>query len=192
VSDLALPLGRGMARPNHSCALAILTTLLCSASTATAHDEQLQLTRVKPADPEMRRLVLDGYMRSSTFSALVDELQRSNAIIVIQFGTCANGRVRSCVSNVDGDERQRHIRIKVNTRTTDDRLIATIAHELQHATEITRERTATNSEQTLALYRRIATGKCRAGLSDACETDAALRVEAVVNHELDRERSVSR
>jgi hypothetical protein len=132
----------------------------------------------------MRRLVLAGYARSATFGALVDELQRSNAIVVIQFGLCANGRIRSCVSNVDGDARQRHIRIKVNTRTTDDRLIATIAHELHHATEITREPGAFNAEQTLALYRRIANGKCREGLSDACETDAALAVESRVNDEL--------
>ena len=70
---------------------------------ASAKADPLQLTRVKPADPEMRRLVLDGYARSATFSALVDELQTSNALVVIQFGSCANGRVRSCVSNVDGD-----------------------------------------------------------------------------------------
>jgi hypothetical protein len=181
-----------MGKPTHVCACALLATVLCASSAAHAQEDQLQLTRVKPADPEMRRLVLDGYARSASFSALVDELQRSNAIIVIQFGTCANGRVRSCVSNLDSDIRQRHIRIKVDTRTTDDRLIATIAHELYHATEITREPTATNSQQTLALYRRIATGKCRAGLSDGCETEAAIQLEARVNDELSRAASIRR
>jgi len=167
--------------------------LLCVWSAASAaQDERVPLTRVKPADPEMRRLVLDGYARSATFRALVDELQRSNAIIVIQFGLCAQGRIRSCVSNVSGDDRQRHIRIKVNTRTTDDRLIATIAHELQHAAEIVREPSAFNAVTTLALYRRIATGKCREGLADACETEAALAVEARVNDEISRVASVRR
>ena len=137
----------------------------------------LQLIRVKPADPEMRRLVQDGYTRSDVFRTVVDELQRSNAIVVVQFGACANGRVRSCVSHVDGNARQRHIRIKVNTQTTNDRLIATIAHELQHAVEIVREVAVTNSEQARALYRRIARGRCAEGLSDLCETDAALAVE---------------
>ena len=140
----------------------------------------------------MRRLVLEGYSRSAAFSALVDELQRSNAIVVVQYGTCGNGRVRSCVSNVDGNTQQRHIRIKVNTRTTDDRLIATIAHELQHAAEIVRDPSATNAQQTLALYRRIATGTCREGLSDACETDAAVEIESRVNDELSRAASARR
>ena len=144
----------------------------------------LQLIRLKPADPEIRRLVQDGYTRSDVFRTIVDELQRSNVIVVVQFGICASGRVRSCVSHVDGDARQRHIRIKVNTQTTNDRLIATIAHELQHAVEIAREVDVTNSEQALALYRRISTGRCAEGLSDLCETDAALAVERQVQQEL--------
>lgn len=148
----------------------------------------LQLIRLKPADPEMRRLIQAGNVRSDVFRAIVDELQRSNTIVVVQFGTCANGRVRSCVSHVEGDTRQRHIRIKVNTQTTNDRLIATIAHELQHAVEIAREVNVTNSEQALALYRRIATGRCAEGLSDLCETDAALAVERRVLQELEADR----
>jgi hypothetical protein len=86
---------------------------------------------------------------------------------------------------VAGDERQRHIRIKVDTRTTDDRLIATIAHELQHALEIAQRPEVTNSQQVLALYRTIGIGKCRQGLSELCETEAALQVETLVNTELD-------
>ena len=85
----------------------------------------MPLVRVKPADPEIRRLMADGYGRSATFRSLVDRIHQSAAMVVVQFGLCANGRFRSCVTNVDGDSRMRHIRIKVNTRTTDDRLIAT-------------------------------------------------------------------
>jgi hypothetical protein len=151
---------------------------------ATSEELPVRLVRVKPADAEMRRLVLDGVRRSSTFRVLVDDLHAFNVIVAIQFGLCGNGRIRSCVSSVDGDDRQRHIRIKVNTRTTDDRLIATIAHELQHALEIARDPTVTDAQQALALYRRIAMGKCREGLSEQCETEAALLVEKHVNAEL--------
>jgi hypothetical protein len=153
---------------------------------ASSSDAPVRLIRVKPADAEIRRLVLDGARRSATFRALIDDIHTFNVIVVIQFGLCANGRIRSCVSHVEGDERQRHIRVKVNTRTTDDRLIATIAHELQHALEIAREPAVVNSEKALQLYRKIATGKCRQGLSEECETDAALQVEAKVSDELAR------
>jgi hypothetical protein len=147
---------------------------------------ELQLTRLKPADPEMRRLIVDGHLKSEVFRRLIDEIQHSDAVVVVQFGLCSNGRFRSCVTNVDGNERQRQIRVKVNTRTTDDRLIATIAHELQHVVEILREPSARNAETALALYRRIGKGKCREGLSDACETDAALGTESQVLEELSR------
>jgi hypothetical protein len=92
------------------------------------------------------------------------------------------------VSHVDGNQQQRHIRILVNTRTTNDRLIATIAHELHHALEIAREPEVTTSLAALGLYRRIALGQCGKGLSEQCETDAALRTEALVLKELDRNR----
>jgi hypothetical protein len=153
-------------------------------ATQAAEADDVPLIRVKPADPEMRRLISEGYSRSASFRSLVDEIHRSNAVVVVQFGLCANGRFRSCVTNVDGDARQRHVRVKVNTRTTGDRLIATIAHELQHVVEILREPDVTGPDSALALYRRIGSGKCHEGLSEACETDAALALERQVQQEL--------
>src|SRR5262245_39755290 len=146
----------------------------------------LQFIRLKPADPEMRRLIVDGYGRSETFRSVADEIQQSNAVVIIQFGQCGNGRFRSCVTNVDGDGRQRNVRVKINTRTTDDRLIATIAHELSHVVEILRESGAVNADSVLSLYRRIGNGKCRDGLSEACETNGALAAEARVLDEVGR------
>jgi hypothetical protein len=167
---------------------ALLAAVLLATTDVTQNDcttdERPPLVRVKPADAEMRRLVTSGYQRSATFRALVIEIHQTNVMVAVQFGVCGNGRIRSCVSHVAGDGRQRHIRIKVNTRTTDDRLIATLAHELQHALEIARRAEVTNSEQALALYRIIGLDKCRQGLSDECETAAALRVENQVNTEL--------
>ncbi|MCA1585200.1 MAG: hypothetical protein LC791_10680 [Acidobacteria bacterium] len=98
----------------------------------------------------------------------------------------ARPHITQRISAVEGDHRQRHIRILVSTRTTGDRLLATIAHELQHALEIVREADVIDGVRALALYRRIATGDCGEGLSEACETDAALAVEAKVLEELHR------
>ena len=169
-------------------AVAMVLSGMCSpASAAQGESVAVPLVRLKPADAEMRRLVSDGFRRSRLFRELVESIHASNAIVIVQFGLCANGRFRSCVTNVDGNERQRNIRIKVNTRAIDDRLIATIAHELQHALEILGDPNAFDSTRTLALYRRIGTGQCRDGLSDACETVAAQTVESRVLAELDAE-----
>jgi uncharacterized protein YjaZ len=144
------------------------------------------LTRVRGADETMRSLIREGDTRSESFRAIVDAIQQSNAVVMVQFGLCAKGQVRSCVSHVEGDDRQRHIRILVNTRSTNDRVIATIAHELHHALEIIRVPDVTSSEQVLVLYRQIAKGACAKGLTERCETEAALAAEAAVLGELDR------
>ena len=153
---------------------------------------ELQFVRLKPADSEMRRLIVDGHLRSAEFRRLVDQIQRSNAVVIVQFGDCAKGRFRACVTNVDGDARQRSVRVKISPRTTEDRLIATIGHELQHVVEILADVNVTGADTALALYRRIGEGQCRAGLSEACETRAALATERHVLQELDRAPRVAR
>lgn len=172
-----------------SLASVLVATMLLGTGEGMASQDggsSVPLVRLKPADAEMRRLISDGFDRSATFRALVDAIHQSNGVVIVQYGLCANGRFRSCVTNVDGDRGRRNIRIKVNTRATDDRLIATVAHELHHAIEILSDPEVASPESVLALYRRIGTGPCRQGLSEACETDEALRVEAVVNDELAR------
>ena len=149
-----------------------------------ASDERL-VTRVKGVGEEFSSLIREGDRRSQTFRALVDEIQLSNAVVMIQFGLCAKGQFRSCVSHVGATGSTRTIRILINPKLTMDRVIAMIAHELQHAVEIIRSGAA-NPDEVRALYRRIATDECAKGRSDRCETEAALAVEAKVLDELDR------
>ena len=169
-----------------SIVISALAAMLSQGPGAVASPAAPQFVRLKPTDPELRRLITDGYLRSDAFRSLVDAIQGSSVLVIVQFGECAGGRFRSCVTNVDGDGRQRNVRVKVNTRTTDDRLIATIAHELRHVLEIVADPEAMDATRTLALYRRIGEGKCREGLSEACETKAALDAERQVLDELDR------
>jgi hypothetical protein len=165
--------------------LAVMSTLMVSGSIA-AQDEERVITRVRGAHPEVHRMIREADRRSATFRAMIDEVQRSNAIVVVQFGLCANGRFRSCVIGVGGGARERHIRVVLLPRPTDDRLMATIAHELQHALEILREADVTDGESAQRLYRRIGLGDCQRGLSEICETEAALELERKVLDDLDR------
>jgi hypothetical protein len=170
--------------------LAAGTICVFAQTPALAFDgDERSFTRVRGVGGDMHRLIHEADGLSRTFQSLVDEIQRSDAIVMVQFGLCASGQFRSCVMHVTGDDRQRHIRILVNTRTTGDRLLATIAHELQHAVEIVRDPQARDAESALALFRRIAMGKCKQGLSDACETAAAQEVEGTVLRELYAARS---
>ena len=162
----------------------LLMVTVTAQTTLVGSDERL-VTRVKGLGEEFSSLIREGDRRSETFRAMVDEIQASNAVVMIQFGLCANGQFRSCVSHVGGTGGTRTIRILINPKLTTDRVIAMIAHELQHAVEIIRSGAA-NPDEVMALYRRIAVGECAKGRSDRCETEAALAVEKQVLDELDR------
>jgi len=144
-------------------------------------------TRVRSDDRYLIGLIRKGYECSPTFRALVDALQRSNVIALVQPGLCAGGRIRSCLVAVAGSDRDRHVRIRLDPqRTIENGLIATIAHELQHAVEVAESPEVIDGVSLAALYRRIATGRCGHGLSEECETTRALTTERAVYLELQR------
>ena len=131
-------------------------------------------------------LIREGYDRSPAFRDLVDLLQQSNVIVFVQPASCAGGRIRSCLVSVNGSQRERHIRIHVDTHTSHEWLIATVAHELQHAVEIASTPKSSTRPPHSSSYRQIAFGRCREGLSEACETTRALATERQVLEELYR------
>jgi len=142
-------------------------------------------TRIRPSEPYLTALLREGYERSATLHELVDALQRTNVILSLQPLACAGGRIRSCLVGVKGSQRERHIWIKVDPQhTIKDRLIAAVAHELQHAAEIAEDPDVVDAASALALYRRIAVGACGRGLSEECETARALATERRVTEEL--------
>jgi len=138
-------------------------------------------TRVRSTERYMIGLVREGYDRSPTFRGLVDTIQRSNVTVWVQPGLCAAGRIRSCVVSVSGTPQARYIWIKIDPqRTITSGLIAAIAHELQHAVEIAEHSEVTDASGVVKLYRGIALGRCREGLSEECETARALETEEAV------------
>src|SRR5262249_29980720 len=54
----------------------------------------------------------------------------------------------------------------------------------QHAVEIAEHPDVTDASAAIKLYRRIAFGRCREGLSEECETKRALDTEKIVLGEL--------
>jgi hypothetical protein len=153
-------------------------------SSAVVDDAPGLFTRVRSSERFMIALIGEGYERSPEFRDLVDVLQRSNVIVVVQPASCAGGRIRSCLVSVNGSASERHIRINVDPHTSHDRLIATVAHELQHAVEIAEYPEVVDASAVLKLYRKVAIGRCREGLSEECETTRALVTEKKVLDEL--------
>jgi len=169
-------------------AIVVLTFAIAAAGRAgeaTVVDDTPGLfTRVRSTQRFMIALIREGYDRSPVFRDLVEVLQRSNVIVLVQPASCAGGRIRSCLVSVTGFDGQRHIRINVDPHRSHDWLIATVAHELQHAAEIAEHPEVADASAALKLYRMIAVGQCHEGLSEECETTRALMTERKVLEEL--------
>jgi hypothetical protein len=150
----------------------------------TAEDALGRFTRVRSRQPYTTTLLQKLYDRSPTVRALIDRIQQSNATVVVQLGTCKAGRFRGCVVNVTGSVTARHIWIMVDAHANQNSLLATIAHELQHAVEIVEHPDVFDVAGVVQLYRRLAFGACRDGLSEECETERALETEHQVLTEL--------
>jgi hypothetical protein len=177
-----------------SLAVMLTAGLMGLPMTGSNHDVGgLLFTRVRSTEAYMIGLIREGYDRLSTFRELVDFLQHTNVIVSIHRVPCAGGRIRSCLVAVKGSRQERHIWIKVDPQhTIRDWLIATTAHELQHAVEIAENPGVIDRTSLLELYRGIAVGRCGQGLSEECETPRALATERQVLGELSENRSRSK
>ena len=133
----------------------------------------------------MIALMREGYDRPPAFRDLIDALQTSNVIALVRPAVCAGGRIRSCVTSVNGSDRERHIRINVDTLTSHNRLIATIAHELQHAVEIAeRSDVVDGAQHATSVSGRLRWDDVAKVFRTSCETASAGRLRKVVLAEL--------
>jgi hypothetical protein len=88
-------------------------------------------------------------------------------------GACLDHRVHTSAGF-------RILRVNIAPGESGARLVALIAHELQHAVEVLSEKSATSQEEVTKLFERI--GMKRRSAANF-ETDAAERVQAAVYRE---------
>jgi len=159
----------------------LLVCCACFASPATAFDA----AGVRSTSAEALALIKEGADRSPSFSGLLERISESSGIVYVEFGYCALGHLNGCllpfvVPSTGG----RYLRILVTpdrTRESHDRLIALIAHELQHALEVLAHPEVVDVDSMLEMYSRI--GVPLAGRK-GYETSAAHAVQDAVLSEL--------
>ena len=77
----------------------------------------------------------------------------------------------------------RYVRASISTDLTFNQMIATVAHELQHAVEVIEDETVSDEKSLVALYRRIGRQNSSAAPS-RWETEAAQEAGFRVRREL--------
>ena len=129
-------------------------------------------SHVRAESPVMRALLDEATMKSPTVQALVAELECSDTIVYLEF-TQSPGIRRARTKLVAAPGAFRFLRISINILIPPVDRMPLLAHELQHAAEISRARDVRDDDGLRRLYQRIGTE----ALDDKFETTAAAEVE---------------
>lgn len=147
----------------------------------TAQDPKT--SHVRPAAPLVRSLIEWGLARSETFRRLVNTLNQSDVVVYIDPKITRQTLGAYLSHSVVSAGGRRYLHIFIELHGGDIRLVSLLAHELQHAVEVSQDPDARDSEQVARLFARLASTR-GCGISNCEETETALDVQAAVDAEL--------
>jgi len=143
----------------------------------------LACTRVRPADADARVLLVEALQDSPTVRGLVEAIDRSDLVVYVESAKVPT-TYRAHTQFVAATSGGRYLRLSVSTSVPRKKVVSLLAHELQHAVEISQAPEVVDQESLEVLYRRIGRQTLAGGLVSNFETPAAQAVERRVLREL--------
>jgi hypothetical protein len=135
----------------------LFCTLLLALAVRTAPafgDDTLPLRHVRAENEALRALVEDGGRRSSTLSALIERLDRSDVFVYVEHQRLPPSlNARLTLLGASGG--WRYVRVQLDCRGMLLEQMARLGHELRHAVEIADAPTAVGPTSVQDLYGRI-------------------------------------
>ena len=160
----------------------VALSLLFSTVTAFAA-EPGDAVRLRPQDSRLEQVLKEGAQRSATFKALVDRIEASNVIVYVATNPAMKPNLLGMLTWMTRTDTFRYVRASIRPDLSFDQMIATVAHELQHAVEVIEDGTVIDEKSLVALYKRI--GRQHSGDAPSrWETDAAQAAGFRVRREL--------
>lgn len=160
--------------------VALSAVVLSSSALASQRDGG---ARLRPQDPRIVQVLEEGAARSTTFKSLVDRIEASNVIVYIAINPILKSSLSGALTWMTRAGEFRYVRASISPDMTFDQMIASVAHELQHAVEVIEDSAVIDEKSLVALYRRIGQPSSAAGPS-GWETVAAQRAGWQVRREL--------
>jgi hypothetical protein len=122
--------------------------------------------------------------KSPAFEDLVQTLELQGRVVYLEEGQCHERRGTSCLQLMSTPG-GRNIQIRFDPRKPIKSVVARLAHELYHASEIARDPAVVDETSVRALFERIGyrNGNCPAAVS-CWETRAAVAFETLVTKQL--------
>jgi hypothetical protein len=165
--------------------LLLTVAVFASVLTTAAHaaDSRVGGPRLRPQDPRFVEVLKAGTARSATFRSLVDRIEAGNVIVYIANNPTLRSSLSGALTWMTRAGEFRYVRASIRADLTFDQLIASVAHELQHAVEVIEDESVIDEKSLVALYKRIGEPSRAAG-PQGWETVAAQRTGSQVRREL--------
>lgn len=163
--------------------MVLFATLFAATAAAAPPDARNGGPHVRPQDARITALLQEGMRRSSSLRALVDRIEASNVYVYVKLDHLMNSHLAGRLAWMGQAHEFRYLRAMIDFNLSADQVIATLAHELQHAVEVVDDRSVVDERSLVALYRRIGEPS-RLELNSGWETDAARAMGNQVRREL--------
>ena len=131
---------------------AILLATLVTAP-AVAHDPGFE--HIRTSSRHVHRMVADVATKSPTFAALLEQLDRTNVAVYLQFVADLPRPRHGQLHFISAAEGVRYVRVQIRAGLPLDQLAAILAHELRHALEVGEHPEVVCDETMEDLYHRI-------------------------------------
>jgi hypothetical protein len=149
--------------------------------------EPATFAHVRSEQAPIRKWIGEGYDQSTTFRALVDEIDGLPGIVYIDATVAVpHGLDGALLHVVSGSSALPLLRVVLRTNLSRAEGIATLAHELQHVAKLLRSGRTGDSSAVTALF--LSLDRAHDTGSSRFETEEARRVAVRVRDELDRSR----
>jgi len=156
-----------------SLVAALLASLLLPATDLRAEDKAWPFSRTRALTPFAKNLLSDGVEQSPTVRKLVESFEQTDLVVYVEVSITPRHKTsRASLRFVGGEGPLRYVLVWIDAWVSShaDR-VAWLAHELQHAYEVSAEPEVRSEAALARYYRRI--GHTRGPDGSLFETSAA-------------------
>lgn len=139
--------------------------------------------RIRPTDQRTASMLRSGIERSPLLRGLVDRVDAASVVVYLGLDALMDNGLAGRLTFMGTGGKFRYVRVALNPRLSGDIMIAALAHELQHVTEVIDHPDVTSEKTLKRLYERIGQ-TARSGSIPGWETVAAQEITYQVRREL--------